>query len=180
VFGSTVIPAAPVSHAQGCNLDRRISGDAYPDTWKTIESTNATNDFFVNKLTKHIDDRLFHMGHVSRHGLRVNIDRDNRIGHDLARRVKGNVSASVGGDDFGADALWRYKYVSSIGVHTKGDDRWVLEDEDVVFVTSSEGTLEVSGFRIGDPPEVPDPQRLTHCSFDQSLVSSNSLMRARY
>ncbi len=121
-------------HADGRYLAWRLALDADPDTRIALEATDASERFVVEEGPHGLEDRLFETRHVTHDRLRILLDADVCVGHDLARCVEGHVAAPVRDHQLSADRGRLFEDMALISVSPQGDRGGVLEDQHVVVV----------------------------------------------
>ena len=103
------------------------------------------------------DDDLLQAVHVLGASGGVVGHRDDRVGHELTRPVVGDVTATVGPLEDGADRHRIDQHVALVGVRTQRVGVRVRQDQQVVVDgLGREGMLERVGLVVGNRPERPD------------------------
>ena len=127
------------------------------------------------EVGQRVDHHLLEAVHVGRSRGRVVGHGDDRVGHQLARAVIGDVAAAVGPLEHGPDRGRVDEHVTVIGVRAERVGVRVLEDEQVVVVRPrGQGVLQLVGLVVRDRPERADTQ---HRPWPQSSAAQSRLPR---
>ncbi len=84
------------------------------------------------EIAEHFDDQLLDAVDVARGGVGTHGDRHDRIAHQLAGTVVGDVTTPVGADQLGPDGGRVDEHVLVLGPHPEGVDVAVLLKEEPV------------------------------------------------
>ena len=145
-------------------------GGGMADTVAYVRSAEHVDEQLLDR--PHVSDRVGHPpAPLSGHG-------EDRVADELARAVVGDVPASVGADELGADRVRVDQEVVEGPASPQGEDVGVLQQEQVVVRGAGEqAVLQGVGVGIRHPPQPPQAQH--YSSVSQSRVSMMSFSRAR-
>ena len=134
------------------------------------------------EIGQRLDDDPFEAVHVRRTGCRVVGHGHDRVRHELARPVVGDVPTSVGPLEHGADLRRVDEDVALVGVRPERVGVRVLQEEQVVVVgLDGQGMLQRRGLVVRDRSQRPDAQHRPgpQSSAAQSRLPSSSETRAK-
>ena len=180
-------PAHP--HADGGDLAGVGAVGPDPDARVAVEPADVAEP----QVAAHVDDDVLDRADVGdrpREAPRAASQVQQRVADQLAGTVEGDVAATVGVFEFGADLLGRGQQVLGAGVGPERVDGMVFEQQQVVVgAVGEQAPLQGEGVAVPDAAEPADAERLParHVasapsagqSAAQSVCSSTSRRRRR-
>ena len=145
----------------------------------TLEPANPTDIGGIDECRDGGDDGILHAVRMRGNLRQVLIQRDDGVGHHLARSVRSDVTTTIRCNDLRTRRLRIANDMRGIGATTKRDGCGMLEDEDMILSTAEQGALKVIGLAIGHAAQVPDLETGHQSCAVQSWRSSSAAICER-